>query len=76
MDVSFASHLFSGVDLNDIIFFPSTYIVTIFVLIITNQTHMSVGALEEQGLRWTLGEDVFKMSSGSLVVLKGIDAIT
>ena len=29
-------------------------------------------ALEAQGLKGTLGEDVFKMSSGSLVVLKGI----
>jgi len=32
---------------------------------------ISVGALEAQGLRGTLGESVFKISSGSLVVLKG-----
>ena len=32
----------------------------------------SVGALEAEGLRETLGEGVLKMSSGSLVVLKGI----
>jgi len=33
---------------------------------------ISVGALEEHGLRGALGESVLKMSSGSLVVLKGI----
>jgi len=33
---------------------------------------ISVGALEAQGLRGTLGEGVLKMSSGSLVVLMGI----
>ena len=33
---------------------------------------ISVGALEVQGLRGTLGEGVLKMSNGSLVVLKGI----
>ena len=33
---------------------------------------ISVGALEANGLRGTLGEGVFKMSSDSLVVLKGI----
>ena len=32
---------------------------------------ISVGDLEAQGLRGTIGEDVLKMSSGSLVVLKG-----
>ena len=33
---------------------------------------ISVGALEAQGLRGTLGEGILKMSSDSLVVLKGI----
>ena len=33
---------------------------------------ISVGTLEAEGLRGTLGEGVLKMSSGSLVVLKGI----
>ena len=33
---------------------------------------ISVGALEVQGLRGTLGEGILKMSSDSLVVLKGI----
>jgi len=33
---------------------------------------ISVRALEVEGLRRTLGEGVLKMSSGSLVVLKGI----
>ena len=33
---------------------------------------ISVGALEVEGLRGTLREGVLKMSSGSLVVLKGI----
>ena len=33
---------------------------------------ISVGALEVEGLRSTLGEGVFKMSSSSLIVLKGI----
>jgi len=33
---------------------------------------ISVGALKAEGLRGTLGEGVLKMSSGSLVVLKGI----
>ena len=33
---------------------------------------ISVGALETQGLRGTLGEGVLKISSGSLVILKGI----
>ena len=33
---------------------------------------ISVGALEAEGLRGTLGESVLKMSSDSLVVLKGI----
>jgi len=33
---------------------------------------ISVGALEVEGLRGTLGEGVLKISSGSLVVLKGI----
>ena len=33
---------------------------------------ISVGALESEGLRGTLAEGVLKMSSGSLVVLKGI----
>ena len=32
----------------------------------------SVGALEAEGLRGTLGEGVLKMLSGSLIVLKGI----
>jgi len=32
---------------------------------------ISVGALEVEGLRETLGEGVLKMSSGSLVILKG-----
>ena len=33
---------------------------------------ISVGALKAEGLRETLGEGVLKMSSGSLIVLKGI----
>jgi len=33
---------------------------------------ISVRALEAEGLRGTLGEDILKMSNGSLVVLKGI----
>jgi len=33
---------------------------------------ISVGALKVEGLRGTLGEGVLKMSSGSLMVLKGI----
>ena len=33
---------------------------------------ISVGALEAEGLRQTLGEGVLKMSSGLLLVLKGI----
>ena len=33
---------------------------------------ISIGALESQGLRETLGGGVLKMFSGSLVVLKGI----
>ena len=33
---------------------------------------ISVGALETQGVRGTLEEGVLKMSSGSLVVLKGV----
>jgi len=33
---------------------------------------ISVGALETQGLRETLGEGILKMFSSSLVVLKGI----
>jgi len=33
---------------------------------------ISVGALEAEGLRGTLGEGVLKMSSGSLVILKSI----
>ena len=33
---------------------------------------ISAGALEVEGLRGTLGEGVLKMSSGSLIVLKGI----
>jgi len=33
---------------------------------------ISVKALEVHGLRGTLGEDIFKILSGSLVVLKGI----
>jgi len=33
---------------------------------------ISVRALESEGLRRTLGEGVLKMSSGSLIVLKGI----
>jgi len=33
---------------------------------------ISIGALEVEGLRWTIGEGVLKMSSGSLVILKGI----
>ena len=33
---------------------------------------ISVGALKVEGLRGTLGEGVLKMSSGSLVILKGI----
>ena len=32
---------------------------------------ISVGALEAEGLRGTLGKGILKMSSGSLVVLKG-----
>ena len=37
---------------------------------------ISIGALEVQDLRGTLGEGVLNMSSGSLVVLKGIRATT
>ena len=37
-----------------------------------NKNLISVGALESQGLRGTLREGVFKMSSGLLVVPKGI----
>jgi len=37
-----------------------------------NKNLISVGALEAQGLRGTFGEGVLKMSSGSLLVLKGI----
>ena len=33
---------------------------------------ISIGALKVKSLRETLGEGVFKISSGSLVVLKGI----
>jgi len=33
---------------------------------------ISVGALGAEGLRRTLGEDILKMSSDSLVILKGI----
>ena len=33
---------------------------------------ISVGVLESQGIRGTLGEGVLKMPSGSLIVLKGI----
>ena len=33
---------------------------------------ISVRAFEAQGLKGTFGEDVLKISSGSLVVLKGI----
>ena len=33
---------------------------------------ISVGALEAQGLRGTLGEGILKMSCGSLIVLKDI----
>ena len=33
---------------------------------------ISVGALKAEGLRGTLGEGILKMSSGSLIVLKGI----
>ena len=33
---------------------------------------ISVRALEAEGLRGTLGEDILKMSNGSLVFLKGI----
>jgi len=33
---------------------------------------ISIRALEAEGLKETLGEDTLKMSSGSLVVLKGI----
>ena len=33
---------------------------------------ISVGALEVEGLRGTLGKGILKVSSGSLVVLKGI----
>jgi len=33
---------------------------------------ISIGALKAEGLRGTLGEGVLKMSSSSLVVLKGI----
>ena len=35
---------------------------------------ISVGPLEAQDLRGTLGEGVLKISSGSLVVLKGIQS--
>ena len=34
--------------------------------------NLTVGALKVQGLRGTLGEGVLKISSGSLIVLKGI----
>ena len=37
-----------------------------------NKNLISIGALEAHGLKRTLGEGVLKMSSGSLVVLKGI----
>ena len=33
---------------------------------------ISIGALDEEGLRGTLGEDVLKMSRGSLVALNSI----
>ena len=33
---------------------------------------ISIRALEAEGLRGTLGEGILKMSSGSLIVLKGI----
>jgi len=33
---------------------------------------ISIRALEVEGLRGTLGEGVLKMSSGSLVILKGV----
>jgi len=33
---------------------------------------IAVGALEAQSLKGTLGESVLKMTSGSLIVLKGI----
>jgi len=36
---------------------------------------ISVGALEAQGLRGTLGEDILKICSNSLVVLKDIRSI-
>jgi len=36
-----------------------------------NKNLVLVRALKEQDLRGTLGEGVFKMSSGSLVILKG-----
>ena len=35
-----------------------------------------IGALKAQGLRGTLGEGVLKMSSDSLIVLKGFDTAT
>ena len=37
---------------------------------------ISIGALKVEGLRRTLGEGILKMSSSSLVVMKGIDATT
>ena len=37
-----------------------------------NKNLISVGALEVQGLKGALGECILKMSSGPLVVLKGI----
>ena len=33
---------------------------------------ISIGALKAEGLKGTLGDGVLKMSSGSLVILKGI----
>jgi len=42
-----------------------------YILSITKNI-ISVGALEAEGLRRTLGECVLKMSSGSLVVQKSI----
>ena len=40
-----------------------------------NKNLISAGAWEAQGVRETLGEDVLKMFSNSLVVLKGIQCI-
>jgi len=37
---------------------------------------ISIGVLEVQGLRETLGEGVLKMSSGLLVVRRALDATT